>query len=542
PQPRPQPQPQAQNQTQVAPAPPPSRPASTAGGQIPVQRGDTLYRLAKDASQGTGTSINQMMLALKSANPEAFFKNNINDLKAGAILRIPTRDEIDRTGVAEANAEVHRQYEAWRAAKLRRVTVVAGSAAHAAARTAPQPASAAPASDHLELVPPTGAGKGTGSRPGVANGTGTETVAGLQQQLQNEQGTLASLNQSNTDLESRVRSLQDIAGKSDKLLSLKDATIAELQRKLAAVQSGKPVAAVPVSAAAGDAAKVDRPASGAQAVKPAAKAAAAKPRGPGISWFQRPLTWIVAGLIVLALILIGLLGRRRRGRAAPAQAPGPLPDPVDVTPRAGTAAYAASLQARLAEDPGDLGAHLALCRLYHAQSDVERFVAAAEAMHAHVPDSGCMEWHEVAVMGEELAPGDPLFAALADTQAVQSQEDPSGVATLHEPVDAEAAEDQPPEAAAATAPDPDLEPVEEALHAPPVLVDVAAEPQPAPVLDPEADPNFYDDPVDTKLDLARAYLDMGDPDGARAMLDEVLEEGSQMQKSEAKRLLVEASV
>ena len=48
---------------------------------------------------------------------------------------------------------------------------------------------------------------------------------------------------------------------------------------------------------------------------------------------------------------------------------------------------------------------------------------------------------------------------------------------------------------------------------------------------------FSDDPVDTKLDLARAYLDMGDPDGAQAMLEEVLHEGSQMQKDTAKRLL-----
>ncbi len=43
--------------------------------------------------------------------------------------------------------------------------------------------------------------------------------------------------------------------------------------------------------------------------------------------------------------------------------------------------------------------------------------------------------------------------------------------------------------------------------------------------------------VGTKLDLARAYVDMGDPDGARNILDEVLTEGSVSQKQEAKRLL-----
>jgi pilus assembly protein FimV len=43
--------------------------------------------------------------------------------------------------------------------------------------------------------------------------------------------------------------------------------------------------------------------------------------------------------------------------------------------------------------------------------------------------------------------------------------------------------------------------------------------------------------VGTKLDLARAYMDMGDPDGARSILDEVLAEGNPHQKQEAQRLL-----
>ena len=45
------------------------------------------------------------------------------------------------------------------------------------------------------------------------------------------------------------------------------------------------------------------------------------------------------------------------------------------------------------------------------------------------------------------------------------------------------------------------------------------------------------DEVATKLDLAKAYIDMGDPDGARAILDEVLTEGSEDQQSEAKGLI-----
>jgi pilus assembly protein FimV len=43
--------------------------------------------------------------------------------------------------------------------------------------------------------------------------------------------------------------------------------------------------------------------------------------------------------------------------------------------------------------------------------------------------------------------------------------------------------------------------------------------------------------VGTKLDLARAYMDMGDPDGARSILEEVLSEGNPNQKQEAQRLM-----
>jgi pilus assembly protein FimV len=43
--------------------------------------------------------------------------------------------------------------------------------------------------------------------------------------------------------------------------------------------------------------------------------------------------------------------------------------------------------------------------------------------------------------------------------------------------------------------------------------------------------------VGTKLDLARAYIDMGDPDGAKSILGEVMEEGTAQQKQEAQELM-----
>lgn len=45
------------------------------------------------------------------------------------------------------------------------------------------------------------------------------------------------------------------------------------------------------------------------------------------------------------------------------------------------------------------------------------------------------------------------------------------------------------------------------------------------------------DEIATKLDLARAYIDMGDTDGAKDILDEVLQEGTDTQRQEASTLL-----
>lgn len=45
------------------------------------------------------------------------------------------------------------------------------------------------------------------------------------------------------------------------------------------------------------------------------------------------------------------------------------------------------------------------------------------------------------------------------------------------------------------------------------------------------------DEVTTKLDLARAYIDMGDNEGAKSILEEVVSEGSDQQKQEANELL-----
>lgn len=79
------------------------------GNNYLVASGDTLWRIATAARPDTSVTIHQMVMALFKANPEAFFAPDINSLSAGANLRIPSREEIEAIGRAQARAEVRRQ-------------------------------------------------------------------------------------------------------------------------------------------------------------------------------------------------------------------------------------------------------------------------------------------------------------------------------------------------------------------------------------------------------------------------------------------------
>ena len=210
---------------------------------------------------------------------------------------------------------------------------------------------------------------------------------------------------------------------------------------------------------------------------------------------------------------------------------------------------------QLAENPDDISLHLELVSLYYTRRDVEHFEAAAEAMHAHITDADQPEWQDVVHMGRDLAPGHPLFAEDAvpagtsygtrfadtfDSEPAQSVPPPlpsqAKVSEYHFDFNLtpqQAAAETPAAAAASTTKRvADEEPVS-TWH-----FDEPGEDESAHVTTHEQDfGELHDNPIDTKLDLARAYLDMGDPEGARAMLEEVLHEGTQMQKDVANTLM-----
>lgn len=281
-------------------------------------------------------------------------------------------------------------------------------------------------------------------------------------------------------------------------------------------------------------------------------------------WYMEPTNWMygLGGLAVLGALGF-VLSRLRGKKAAPAAAAGgaayaeatsPLQDEED------------ALLDRLAQYPDDTSAHLELTSLYYSQGDADKFEAAAQAMYAHIYDTNMPEWQQVQAMGRELVPSNPLFAdAVAGSAPAFGNYDSSP-----EPMRFDGFDDgfgaPPPAAPAARADDDafDFDLADRSAPPPPAprddfsfdLPPSAATPPPPsnyqtqvqplpPIPDltppPRVDDDLLasDDAIGTKLDLAKAYLDMGDPDGARSMLEEVLIEGSESQKGEARKLLAE---
>ena len=77
-------------------------PSSAAGDQsVKVRSGDTLSRIAARALQ-PGISLDQMVVGLYRANPDAFQGNNMNRLKSGVVLQVPSADKAAAVTPQEA--------------------------------------------------------------------------------------------------------------------------------------------------------------------------------------------------------------------------------------------------------------------------------------------------------------------------------------------------------------------------------------------------------------------------------------------------------
>ena len=163
-------------------------------------------------------------------------------------------------------------------------------------------------------------------------------------------------------------------------------------------------------------------------------------------------------------------------------------------------------------DPDNRGLRIKLLEVYFVWENKEVFLTEARILHEMIGSDTDPDWNKVLIMGKQICPDDGLFlavpvgtgnAGLMDVTFLSEDTDTAGVTSV-------------------------------------VELDEPSNPNMNKILGLE---NLSNEPtmtdVSTKLDLARAYIDMGDLDVARNTLKEVLEEGDDSQQQEAQQLLDE---
>jgi pilus assembly protein FimV len=81
---------------------------------VAVQRGDTMYKIA-ERYKLADMNLERMLVALYRANADQFDGKNMNRIRAGKILQLPTQDEYEAVALPEAVKEIHAQASDWNA-------------------------------------------------------------------------------------------------------------------------------------------------------------------------------------------------------------------------------------------------------------------------------------------------------------------------------------------------------------------------------------------------------------------------------------------
>ncbi len=205
----------------------------------PVARNEGLWEIAKKVRPNTSLTINQTMIALQEKNPNAFMRNNINLLKEGQVLRLPTAEEILSNSYQDAVNSVKEQSQSWRqpSSKVAQEAVEPESESQIGGDIEQAPESESEGDGRLTLV----AGSETGDESTAAlGGTGGEVgegaVSALQQDLAVKGEALDKTVIENENLKTQLEEINQQLDTSSELVQLKDDQIATLQKQLAALE------------------------------------------------------------------------------------------------------------------------------------------------------------------------------------------------------------------------------------------------------------------------------------------------------------------
>ena len=247
-------------------------------------RDDTLWQIATRTKASQEVTTNQQMLAIQRLNRQAFIRDNINLLKAGYVLDIPTESEALSMSRDEANFIVANQISQWRNREITPLVAQPDvtdeplrSQIDATAEDEPAAGQDTPAEGDVRIVAATGE-------------TGGRTAAGNRAEVNELIEERESLNRQVDELAYQLDREKDLAASEievkDRQLEVANQEIAELQAQLAAMREQL------------DQAAQNRP-------PPSAP--------PAGAWWQTPLFLygIIALLVIVTAVLLLALRRSR---------------------------------------------------------------------------------------------------------------------------------------------------------------------------------------------------------------------------------------
>jgi pilus assembly protein FimV len=261
---------------------------------IETSGSDTLSDIALQVRPNTVVSMQQTMLALQELNPEAFADGNINRLRSGQVLRVPSLGEIQSIDPRDAVDEVARQNQEFAEVDVQPLAAPANATLDQDDQPQGQ-LSVVSSDDAID------ANSGAAELADAENESLDQRIAELEAQLaqRSEEADRARIERE--ELDSRMADLEAQIAAAQEIIRLQDMQLAQLQ--------------VSLSAAAVEAQLIAEQ----QAMQTAAAAEATLPVDPPSSLVDdvmRILTgnslFILFGIVLVILLLVVLMLRRNR--------------------------------------------------------------------------------------------------------------------------------------------------------------------------------------------------------------------------------------
>ena len=205
-------------------------------GRLNVVKGNTLWSIAGQNRPTNQLTIYQTMMAIQALNKDAFYSDNINLLKEGAILRLPTQEQIALFNKSISKEEFQRQHDAWMALKrskgqssIEQAQLNTQAKAKAASNGVETGGDKLTLASGQSILPENVASSNTGDDKNLALNTLQGELSASQEMLDKEKREKGELSGKLSDLNKQLETLE-------KLISLKDKQMADLQQQFTSAQ------------------------------------------------------------------------------------------------------------------------------------------------------------------------------------------------------------------------------------------------------------------------------------------------------------------